>query len=428
MSENIISIDSVLYDLFAKQRFGIKPGLERTLALCNSQNSPQNKFRSIHIAGTNGKGSVCSSIAAILMDAGYKTGLYTSPHLLDFNERIRINDTLISNSEIVEYYHKLKGTAEIIGATFFEITTVMAFMHFAEKAVDIAVIETGMGGRFDSTNVVYPLVSVITKIDLDHQEYLGDTIEKIAKEKAGIIKPGIPCVLARNNDRVNNVVNRHCPESVLIEADKYIQIKNIISKNILVSNFSVKYPDGKLLETDFGLSGKAQKDNLKTVLSAIDIIRQNYKINDLNIQNGLKNVRSLAGLKARIDVLSNSPLIILDGSHNDNSIENLFNTLEQYFPDKKWNIICNFMADKNFEILNQYLKKYALSVHIPDLKIQRAMKSYDLANKFKSFGISNIKTYTDVNNALTATADLDNILIFGSFYLVGEVLENININ
>ena len=197
----------VLDKLFSLHRFGIKPGLERTLSLLKFIGNPHLKLKFVHVAGTNGKGSVCSTIFSILFEAGYKVGLYTSPHIFDFSERIRINDICITEDEIIDFSNLIIPFALELGATFFEVTTVMAFYFFEKNNVDIAVIETGMGGSYDSTNVIYPLLSIITKIDMDHQEFLGDTIEKIAGEKAGIIKANTPVIIGNNTYQVQNILN-----------------------------------------------------------------------------------------------------------------------------------------------------------------------------------------------------------------------------
>ncbi|MDX9791266.1 MAG: Mur ligase family protein, partial [Candidatus Kapabacteria bacterium] len=208
MKSDIISKENILKELFSKHRLGIKPGLERTLILSDSVGNPHDKFKSIHVAGTNGKGSVCSTLSSVFTEAGFKTGLYTSPHLIDFNERIKIDGNCINDEKIIEYYNRLKISGDKINATFFEITTVMAFMYFAESNVDIAVIETGMGGRFDSTNIILPILSIITKIDFDHSEFLGDSLEQISYEKAGIIKQDVPCVISKNTRVVYNFIKK----------------------------------------------------------------------------------------------------------------------------------------------------------------------------------------------------------------------------
>lgn len=423
MKSNIISKQNILDSLFKKQRLGIKPGLERTIALCSFAGNPQNKFRTVHVAGTNGKGSVCSSIAAVMMSAGYVTGLYTSPHLIDFNERIRINDTLIPDDKIIEYYLFLEEEAEKVNATFFEITTVMAFMYFAEKNVDIAIIETGMGGRYDSTNVITPLLSVITKIDYDHKEYLGDTIEQISFEKAGIIKQNIPCIISKNSELVYESIKQFSPKSSkLIFGDNEVGLINKGFSEDFSSKWKVFFRN---IELDFyyDIAGLNQKDNIKSIILSLILLREYFSISDESIIYGLDNIKYLTGLKARIQILSKKPLIILDGAHNENSIENLFETLNFQNNERKWNLIINIMSDKSINNVIPYLKNYSASVNIPKLKTERATNCSKLRDYFHSFGIEDINIYDSVCDAIQTKQNSNNVLIFGSFYLAGEVLE-----
>ena len=422
MNDEIISKENVLKELFSKQRFGIKPGLERTLSLCESAGNPQNKFKSVHVAGTNGKGSVCSAIASIMMESGYKTGLYTSPHLVDFNERIRINQNMINDNQLVELYQRIRNKSDEICATFFEITTVMAFIYFAENNVDIAIIETGMGGRFDSTNVLSPLLSIITKIDSDHNEYLGDSIQKIAYEKAGIIKQNTPCIISQNTEEVYKVIESNSLENKIIYAEKQIDLFRIGNEKSIVSKWHIKLDDS-IIEFEYPIPGSHQKDNLAAVFVAIKELKHHFEISDENIIKGIKNVRQNAGLHARIEVLREEPLLILDGSHNSGSIENLFDTLSDVYPDKKWNMIFAVMADKNIDDVFQYIIKYADSAVIPQLKIDRALNCVTLAEEISNRGFENVISTQSVNEALIINEKKDNILIFGSFYLAGEVLE-----
>ncbi len=422
MNDEIISKENVLKELFSKQRFGIKPGLERTLSLCESAGNPQNKFKSVHVAGTNGKGSVCSAIASIMMESGYKTGLYTSPHLVDFNERIRINQNMINDEQLVELYLRIRNKSDEIGATFFEITTVMAFIYFAENNIDIAIIETGMGGRFDSTNVLSPLLSIITKIDSDHNEYLGDSIQKIAYEKAGIIKQNTPCIISRNTEEVYNVIVSNSLENKIIYAENEIELFRVGNEKSIVSKWKTKWNDS-IIEFEYPVPGSHQKDNLAAEFVAIKELKHHFEISDENIIKGIKNVRQNTGLHARIEVLREKPLLILDGSHNSGSIENLFDTLSDVYPDKKWNMIFAVMADKNIENVFVYMKQFAESVTLPKLNIERASDNNVIANKIKDKGIDNVNIADSVSDAYENIKDMNNILIFGSFYLAGEFLE-----
>jgi dihydrofolate synthase/folylpolyglutamate synthase len=418
-----ISKEKVLDELFSKLRYGIKPGLERTLSLCQFVNNPQLEFKTIHVAGTNGKGSVCSIASSVLVESGYKTGLYTSPHLVEFNERLRINGIAINDEDIIKYYLKIKNKAEEINATFFEITTVMAFLYFADKEIDVAVIETGMGGRFDSTNVINPLLSVITKIDLDHTEYLGNTIEEICFEKAGIIKPNIKCIVSKNDKIVYDTLAKYSENEQLIFSDDLVNLK--ISEENSSDEYKLEY-EKEDIYLNYPILGKYQTENIKTAFCALKHLKSQFNIDENCIRNGFKNIRQNTGLKARIEVISKKPLIILDGSHNENSIINLFETLGEKYPDTKWNIIFSVMADKNTDNILYYLQKFSDSVTIPSLKIERAISNILLSEKLENFGINNVKTVQNVELAIKQNIEKDNILIFGSFYLIGEALEFLN--
>ncbi len=427
MFKNNISKKKILEELFAKNRLGIKPGLERTLELSKFVDNPHLSFKSIHIAGTNGKGSVSSAIFSILMESKYKVGLYTSPHLIDFNERIRVNNKLIPDEKIIEYYKILKNKAEQISATFFEITSVMAFMYFRETYVDIAVIETGMGGRFDSTNIINPLLSIITKIDYDHQEFLGDTIEKITYEKCGIIKKNIPCIISKNsNDIYQEIFKNSENTQQLIFSDKKINLelkeinKDLVSSWEINSNFNFK-------EFDFPISGIYQKDNLKTVFAAIEYLSKYYKISEKSILTGFKKIINNSGLRARIELIDKKRNIILDGSHNSGGIENLFITLNIVFPDKKWNIVFATMSDKDFSNAIQLIKLNYKKLYLTNLKIPRAMQAEKLALIAEKVGIKSIEVFENIELLLNSLKNENDVLIFGSFYLAGEILEIINL-
>ncbi len=318
--------EKILNKLFSLQRFGIKPGLERTLKLSEYIGSPHLKFPSVHVAGTNGKGSVCAMLASILMEAGYEVGLNTSPHLLNFNERIRINHTDISGDEMVELAEKLLIGEEKWGCTFFEITTVMAFEHFAKNNVDIAIIETGMGGRFDSTNILSPLLSIITSIDLDHKEYLGNTLEEIAFEKAGIIKENTPVVIAKYPISVKNVFLDKANElkSKLFDSSELCLFENHIYNPDFSQTFDLKFKETSIKNITIGLAGEHQLGNVAEVLTAIDFLtvdrrqltvdskevktqnqklklKNRYLINEHDIRNGMLKLISNTGLRGRIE-------------------------------------------------------------------------------------------------------------------------------
>jgi dihydrofolate synthase / folylpolyglutamate synthase len=475
----------ILDKLFSLQRFGIKPGLERTRDVLAERDNPHHDFPCIHVAGTNGKGTVCSIIASVLQESGHKVGLYTSPHLVDFNERIRINGEMISDEDLINLAESYLPFSEKYGATFFEITTAMAFEYFAKQKVDIAVLETGLGGRFDSTNVVIPLVSVITRIDYDHSEYLGDTIEEIATEKAGIIKQGVPVVLSENSPEVVEVITSVAKKknSGLIipcseyETDNYAVQANIsdASNKILHSAFpgSVQNdnPDigtpvssnvipAKLLgaeagiqenvgntnktgqgtdnnaaqpnisdamsikETPLPILGLHQQENLTTSLAALDMIKEKYNISEKSIEKGFNNISQNTGICSRIELIRNEPELILDVSHNESAIKSLVSTMQEEFPEiGKWNIVFAAMHDKNISSILNILQPICYKLILPQLKIDRAESNISLESIAKENGYDNIVKYDSVEDLVESNmVDENATLVTGSFYLAGEIL------
>jgi dihydrofolate synthase/folylpolyglutamate synthase len=421
----------ILLDLlYSKLRFGIKPGLERTKKLCKFAGNPEKKFKSIHIAGTNGKGSVCSFTASILMESGYKTGIYTSPHLIDFNERIQIDGKLITDEEIVEIAEFLLPEADRINATFFEITTVIAFKFFADNNIDIAVIETGMGGRFDSTNVIKPIMSIITSIGIDHVEYLGDTLEKIAYEKAGIIKYKVPVTFSKNEDELFEYFRKYS----LNKNSHFIPVDNNFNLRILEysSNSTMIVHSENFHEIDFnfesGLIGKYQLDNIDTVLTALDYLNFYGKLQINNYESGLKNVKINTNLRARFDILSVDPLIILDGAHNPDAFDALFETMEDAgFKTKDFRLCFAAMGDKNYFEMLKIAHRFTNKICLIQLRIPRAENVVNLAKTAIKAGFRDIIKYNSSEEFIKNIPELNcNLIIAGSFYLAGEILEQKN--
>ena len=268
-----------------------KPGLANVMELDDFYGNPHKRFKTIHIAGTNGKGSVSHTLAAILQSAGYKVGLYTSPHLKDFSERIRINGKPISEQYVIDFVREAEEIIDRLNPSFFEITTLMAFTYFAHENVDIAVIETGLGGRLDSTNIISPILSVVTNVSFDHVNLLGDTLEKIAFEKAGIIKKGIPAVVGEMPLGLRPIFTEKTEKVVFAE-------------------------DTANSDYEFELKGYCQEKNKKTILCAVELLKNELNIKEENIAEGLKNVVELTSLMGRWQKLSSSPLIIADTGHN----------------------------------------------------------------------------------------------------------------
>ena len=424
--ENRIEKSDLLAKLFSFQRFGIKPGLERTEKLLKFLGNPQKFFPAVHVAGTNGKGSVCSILTSVLMEAGYKVGLYTSPHIVSFNERIRINGIEISHEELVDYTKILLPEAEEIGCTFFEINTALAFMHFASHRVDVAVIETGMGGRFDSTNVLSPLLSVITQIDLDHMGYLGDTLADIASEKAGIMKNDTVTVIAKQHPKLNQLFKELSIDanSKIIFADNLFfgKIKEFLPD--ITMKVEINGANNKKCFFNPGFAGKHQLNNLITALAALNYLKGNFKISQENTENGLKYIIKNTGLHARIELLRANPPVIIDVAHNPSAVKALLETLSDCgYGTIQWNIIFAAMADKEVRKILSILKNNCAKLIITTPKIDRAMSLKKLAEIAKRLEFKFIEPFQEVSDAvLFALSENIPTLCVGSFYLAGEAL------
>ncbi len=426
-----VRINEIIDKLFSFHRFGIKPGLERTLQLCEFMGNPQRKFQSIHIAGTNGKGSTSSMTASILIESGLKIGLYTSPHIMKFNERIQINGQMISDFQIVEICDKLLPYSEAISATFFEITTVLAFQYFAENNIDIAVIETGMGGRFDSTNVVMPIVSVITKIAIDHTEYLGDTIELITMEKAGIIKSEIPVIIAKNDTKVTDLIKNHAVELNSQYFD--LNLNNNFNLNLIdkylnsIADFQI--PNIEFKDLKIALAGNHQLENVLTVLNIIKLLNtsETFSIDELSIRNGLKNVKINTNLKGRIELIQEDPPIVIDVSHNSNGVEALVDTIKRsQIEAKKWNILFSALEDKDITEMMSKLSELNDEIVLIEIDNSRATK----IEKLVSFAEQIFKNVIISKNKQNIISELiqkkEPLLVAGSFYLINEFLSIYN--
>lgn len=420
-----MDIAPLLDELFAMTFHGIKPGLERTEALCDTVGNPQWTYPVIHVAGTNGKGSTCAMLAAILQKAGLRVGLYTSPHIRRFNERIRVNGTMIPDEDIARLARPLMDAAAPIGGTFFEVTTAMAFAWLAERNVDIAVIETGLGGRLDSTNVVSPFVSIITSIDMDHMEYLGDSLEKIAREKAGIIKSHAPAIVGEQRRSLRHVFEErahavHAPltfahDVVSVEVDK---CHPDLSMTVNVIDDQYRH----VLTTD--LCGAHQAQNIATVMAALPAIRQLVDVSDAHVTAGLRSVRATTGLEGRIQLLRATPPLVLDVSHNPAGIAALIDTLRQCgYGDTRWNVIFGAMSDKDVRGMLQQLAPVAETLHCCSINYKRAMHADELARIATEIGIADVIPHASVREAIRHVADTTPCLIAGSFYLAEEWLE-----
>ena len=411
----------------------IKADLHNTIAICDFLGNPQNKFKTIHVAGTNGKGSTSHMLASILQEAGYKTGLYTSPHLYDFRERIKVNGMMCSETFVTSFTNKMKPFIEKVEPSFFEITVGMAFEYFADENVDIAIIETGLGGRLDSTNIINPILSIISNIGMDHMALLGNTLPEIAYEKAGIIKQATPVVISEIIPETKNIFEQKANSlnAPIYYAEDYIQFKSF-QNNWQTSLFEFNQPlihllDAPLFPKSFtvecDLPGKYQYKNLKGVLVAMQILAtMGWQISASKILKGLLHVGKNTGLMGRWECIQTTPRIILDVAHNEHGIKALLEQLESLHY-AQLHIITGMVKDKDVNaVLNLLPKKakyYFTQSHIP-----RALPVSELAAKGNAFDL-NGSQFENVNIALqsankNATAN-DLILVIGSVFLVAEV-------
>jgi dihydrofolate synthase / folylpolyglutamate synthase len=414
------------------QRIGpaaYKANLDNTHAIMNLLEHPERDFRCIHIAGTNGKGSVSNMLAAILQQRGYKTGLYTSPHLKDFRERIRINGKMIERSEVVTFVKKYKKEFEAIEPSFFEWTVGLAFDYFSRKDVDIAVIETGLGGRLDSTNVVTPLVSVITNVQHDHMALLGSTLQKIAIEKSGIIKPGIPVVIGESQTETDSVFRKKARQenSNIFFADKLFHaevsaVNNGIPGSLVLDVYRKRDPWLKELRLDLG--GLYQVHNVCTTLMACELLElQGFELNRKDIRAALSSVRKLTGFSGRWQVLGKSPLILADTAHNTDGLKEVTSQLKN-MSYRHLHMVIGMVNDKEVTKMLKLLPREATYYFCkPD--IPRGLESKELRIEAEKFGLKG-KAYESVNAALEAAREKagmeDMIYTGGSTFVVAEVV------
>nr|WP_294906423.1 folylpolyglutamate synthase/dihydrofolate synthase family protein [uncultured Lacibacter sp.] len=403
----------------------IKKDLHNTIALCNALNNPQQQFKSIHIAGTNGKGSVSHMLAAILQTAGCKVGLYTSPHLHDFRERIKVNGAMITEAYVIDFTQRIQSLIDEIEPSFFEITVAMAFEYFAQETVDIAVIETGLGGRLDSTNIITPELSVITNIGWDHMNLLGDTLEKIAAEKAGIIKESIPVVVGETVTETKPVFENKAKEtqSSLHFAYEEFTVEHKKQVNQLLAVTLKETISNKQLHYKLDLPGIYQTKNIVTVLSAVRQLQQmGWLINEEHLQTALSNSKQINGLHGRWEIIETNPMVVLDVGHNEDGIKQIVAQLNES-SYRQLHIIIGMVKDKEVEKVLMLLPKdatyYFTKAHIP-----RALPETDLQQKALACDLKG-NTYDHVNIAITAAkaqaSEDDLILVCGSVFLVGEV-------
>lgn len=404
-----------------------KNNLDNSVYLDNYFGNPHKKFLTIHVAGTNGKGSVSHMIASVLQEAGYKTGLYTSPHLKDFRERIKVNGAMIPEGEIVTIVTKCKSILETVQPSFFEITVAMAFDYFARENVDIAVIEVGLGGRLDSTNIITPVLSVITNIGHDHMDLLGDTLEKVAGEKAGIIKPGIPVVISESNSETDEVFRNKAlaSGSEIIFADKSFRCSLGESFGIEgARKYILEDPvNGTKVKGESPLGGDYQSKNIQAVYQVFRRYCDRFKVSDENIKDGILKVKINTGLLGRWQILSNDPLTICDTGHNREGLEYVLRQISR-MKIRKLRMVVGFVNDKDLSSVLPLFPKDAV-YYFTRASVPRALDQNILKISAENYGLSG-KSYEDVRSAIDAAktdASVDDLIfIGGSTFVVADAI------
>ena len=410
--------------MYALRRFGIKLDLDVIGGILKGLGDPQDRMYFVHIAGTNGKGSIAASLAAILVKAGYRVGLFTSPHLVRFNERIRVNGRQISNDHLVDAYMAVnqayQGKRE---ATFFEITTAMALYEFVREKVDLAVIETGMGGRLDATNIIRPLVTIISNISIEHRQYLGNTLMEIATEKAGIIKTNIPVVTGVRQNKAITVIERTAGErsAPCYRLGRAFRIRRC--KNDRFNYYGLDHVWRKLSTS---LAGDQQPENAALAISTCELLnRQQMTITESHVRSGLKNVV----WPARLDVISTDPYILLDGAHNLAAARKLAKFISAKLSNRSITLVIGILDDKPYRAMLAVLAPLANRVIVTRASIDRALPPETLAKKARIYS-RNIVIQPNVAGAVryavTTIGKKDAIVVAGSLYVVGEAMAYLN--
>ena len=420
-----MDIDALLKELYGLERFGIKLGLDVVRNLLHRLGDPQDAFPAIHVTGTNGKGSTCAFLASIFRAGGYCVGLYTSPHLVRFNERIRVDGAMISDGDVARLYQEIKPHAAAMAArnetdqpTFFEVTTAMAFRYFAERRVDVAVVEVGMGGRLDATNVVNPDACVITRIGLEHTENLGRTVERIAREKSGIIKPGVPVV----------TVDQPALRIIAARAEELKCPLTVVGRDVRVSRagFDLEgqdllLEDGVAVATHIRLLGAFQPENAALAYAASLAVKGKWRLTKADIAGGLSTVT----WPGRLQVVRRDPVVIVDGAHNASAAAALAESLQELFPAKKLAFVLGILNDKDLAGIAAALGPLASRVTATRPKTPRAFEPEDLKRAFGGFApvgiVPDVKEA--VTKALDSAAKHDVVVVAGSIYTIGEALE-----
>lgn len=403
-----------------------KKDLHNTIEFCRALGDPQHKFKSIHIAGTNGKGSTSHMIAAVLQEAGYKTGLYTSPHIKDFGERIRINGLMIDREFVIDFVQRTKHLSDEINPSFFELTVAMAFDYFAKEKVDIAVIETGLGGRLDSTNVISPLLSVITNIGYDHTNILGNTIPEIAFEKAGIIKENTPVIIGESLPETATIFEKKAAEmnaEIFFTQQKYV-VQNIESTGSFLICTILNTINNEISKVQTCLTGLYQSKNICTVLQAIDVLNKiGFIVTEKAINSGLEQVKKLTGLSGRWEIIQSRPTVILDVAHNEDGIKQVLQQLNVNYPASHIHFVLGFVHDKDvskvlalFPVDATY---YFTNAHIPRALPYETLMQIASSHHLKGTGFDEVNEA--IEQAKSNAAEKDVIMVCGSFFIIAEV-------
>jgi dihydrofolate synthase/folylpolyglutamate synthase len=423
------TLDYIFHKLPMYSRMGsaaFKKDLTNIRLLCGQLGNPQQQFKTIHVAGTNGKGSVSHMLAAVFSAAGYKTGLYTSPHLYDFRERIRINGAMIPETFVTEFVESQKAIIERIEPSFFEITVAMAFQYFANEKVDVAIIEVGLGGRLDSTNIITPELSIITNIGWDHMNLLGSSLEAIAGEKGGIIKESVPVVVGKKHPQTQPVFKRLAAEKaapLYFAEDFYQQRRYQLDTTSLTVTYKRDHSSELEVKTD--LPGIYQVENLPTVLTAVDVLRrQGWQLPEVTVLQALTEVKKRTGLGGRWDVLQHHPTVVLEVAHNEDGMQKMLQHVAELSFDAL-HLVLGMVKDKEVEKVLELLPPSA-HYYFTQADIPRALPAEDLQAKAAAHGLHG-KVYSNVNAALDAAKKAsgknDLIIVCGSIFLVAEVTQ-----
>jgi len=415
------SYNALLNRLYGLQRAGIKYTLENIQQLLSYIGNPHQQLPSIHLAGTNGKGSTANILAAILREAGYKTGLYTSPHLINFTERIRVNGTEITPEAVTQFMELIQPAIDEVKPSFFEVTTAMAFWELARQEVDIAVIETGLGGRLDSTNVITPLISVITPIGLDHSDYLGDTLELVAAEKAGIIKTGIPCITSNRDAGVLKVFQKKCKDnhSSFRNIFDYIEYR-ILSEELDGSHFHYWTNTNPEPESHFlSLAGVHQVENALLAIGTLNMLSDKVQVSFKAISDGLASVN----WPGRLDLFHRDPEVIIDVSHNSEGIARTIAFLKEKIEPEHTTTVLLLQQGKPYQDIVRQLSEISSDAVLVDMPLGKPVPAEQLMSEFSRYNVSgsSIHSIAELQQKINDSVKTGTWLIIGSHYLAGEV-------